>query len=194
MSEFLRLVLDPSAPVPAGWPHGWVGVLLLFCVPGGVGIPSGVLLGKHDGIGPLLTTILYFVSDVLLACVFEPLLVWLGAMSHRRPRLARAGAAMRVAIERTMPPGSFVGPTGVVLMGFGMGLAFGRALGAALGYALVPSWLLTIGGDMIFYVIGMASTLWFEGMLGDPRKAALGGLIVMLVVSALVRRWRPPVA
>jgi hypothetical protein len=191
MLEYLRLALDPTAPVPAGWPHGWLGVLLLFCIPGGVGIPSGVLLGHHDGFGPALTTSLYFLSDVLLACVFEPLLAWLAAASRRAPRLARARAGVRVAIERTMPPGSFAGPLGVVLMGFGMGLPFGRALGAAAGYALVTSWLLTIAGDMTFYVIGMASTLWFEGILGDPRQAALAGIVVLLVVSALVRRWRP---
>lgn len=189
-----RLAWDPTAPVPHGWPHGWTGVLLLFCIPGGVGIPPGVLLGHHDGLGPLVMTVLYFLSDVVLAVAFEPLLVLLAAASRVVPKLARVGTAVMAGIERTMPAGSLVGPTGVVLMGLGAGLPFGRALAAGAGYGLVPGWLLAIAGDMIFYTIGMASTLWFDGMLGDQRAAALAGLVVMLIVPVIVRRLRAPAA
>ncbi len=35
--EFWRALLDPSAPLPTGWPAGALGTFLLFCVPiGGV--------------------------------------------------------------------------------------------------------------------------------------------------------------
>jgi hypothetical protein len=195
MLEYLqKLALDPTAPIPAGWPHGWWGVLMLFCIPGGLGIPPGVLLGHHDGLGPTFMTILYFISDVVLAFVFEPLIRLLALMARSIPKLARAGALVMMGIERTMPPGSFAGPLGLVLMGFGAGLPFGRALGAAAGYALVPSWLLSISGDMCNYLIGMSSTLWFEGIFGDPRMAALAGIVVMVVVPLLVRRLRTPAA
>jgi hypothetical protein len=129
MLEYIqRLAWDPTAPVPAGWPHGWWGVLLLFCIPGGVGIPPGVLLGHGDGLGALFMTVLYFFSDVFLAAFFEPLLQVLALVSHHVPRLQRAGDLLIRAITATMPAGSLAGPTGVVLTGFGAGLPFGRAI------------------------------------------------------------------
>jgi hypothetical protein len=57
-----RLEWDPTAPVPLGWPHGALGVLLLFCIPGGFGVPFGVLLAQRDGIGPLATTALLYLG------------------------------------------------------------------------------------------------------------------------------------
>jgi hypothetical protein len=191
MLEYLqRLAWDPTAPVPAGWPHGWWGVLLLFSMPGGVGIPPGVLLGHGDGLGALFMTVLYFFSDVFLAAFFEPLLQVLALVSHHVPRLQRAGDLLIRAITATMPAGSLAGPTGVVLTGFGAGLPFGRALASAAGYALVTGWLLTIAGDMLYFVMGMASTLWFQGLFGDPRMAALAALVVMLLVPVAIRRFR----
>ena len=191
MLEYVqRLMWDPTAPVPLGWPHGWYGVLLLFCIPGGVGIPPGVLLGHHDGIGFVPMTVLYFLSDVVLAFVFEPMLIVLAALARVVPGVARAGQLLMALVERTMPAGSLAGPTGIMLTSFGAGLPFGRALAAAAGYALVPGWLLTIAGDMVYYVIGTVSTLWFDGMFGDQRVAALAGLVVMLLAPVLVRRFR----
>ncbi|MGH7894269.1 MAG: hypothetical protein ACREQL_06340 [Candidatus Binatia bacterium] len=190
IAEYLqRLAWDPTAPVPEGWPHGWWGVLLLFCIPGGMGIPPGVLLGHQGGLGPSVMSVLYFASDVVLACAFEPMLVVLAALGRRLPLVRRMGDAVLALITRTMPAGSASAPIGVALTAFGAGLPFGRALGAAAGYALVPSWLFTIAGDMAYFALGMASTLWLDGMLGDQRVAALAGLVVMLVVPALVRRW-----
>jgi hypothetical protein len=192
MLEYLqRLAWDPSAPVPMGWPHGWYGVLLLFCIPGGAGIPPGVLLGDRDGLDPLAMAALYFASDVVLAAVlFEPLLQLLALASRRVPALARAGHVLLVAITRTMPAGSAAGPAGVVFTAFGAGLPFGRAIAAAAGYRLVRGWLLSIGGDMLYFALGMASTLWFRGVIGDPRMAALAALAVMLVVPLALRRVR----
>jgi len=188
MLDYLqRLAWDPTAPVPAGWPRGWWGVLLLFCVPGGVGVPPGVLLGQHDGLGPAFMTVLYFFSDIVLACVFEPLLLIVARAAP--PIVRRARAALAVA-ERTMPGGSLTRPSGVMLVGFGGGLPFGRALAAMAGYAFVQSWLLTISGDMVYFLLGMASTLWFNGLFGDQRAAALGGVAVMIVVPFVVHRLR----
>ncbi|MGH3054876.1 MAG: hypothetical protein ACRDL7_07845, partial [Gaiellaceae bacterium] len=191
IAEYLqRLAWDPTAPVPAGWPHGWCGVLLLFCIPGGMGIPPGVLLGNHGGLGPIAMSVLYFASDIVLACVFEPLLVTLAALARRLPFLSRAGTAVLAAITRTMPAGSASAPLGIALTAFGAGLPFGRALAGAAGFGLVSSWLFTIAGDMGYFGLGMASTLWFDNLLGDPRMAALAGLAVMFVVPTLIRRWQ----
>jgi hypothetical protein len=195
MLEYLqRLAWDPTAPVPGGWPHGWYGVLLLFCIPGGAGIPPGVLLGHRDGIGALPMTILYFLSDVVLAMAFEPMLRILALVGRWVPFVERIGRAVMLLIERMMPTGGLVGPTSVMLTAFGAGLPFGRALAAGAGYGLVTGWLLTIAGDMVYYLIGMVSTLWFDGMLGDQRMAAFAGLGVMLIVPMIVRRLRTTVA
>ena len=191
MLEYLqRLAWDPTAPVPDGWPHGWYGVLLLFCIPGGAGIPPGVLLGHRDGLGVVVMTVLYFLSDVVLALFFEPMLQVLAVVARRVPAVERMARAVLAVVMRTMPRDSMAGPTGVVLTGFGAGLPFGRALASAAGYGLAGGWLLTICGDMLYYLIGMASTLWFDGMIGDQRVAALAGLVVMLVVPGLLRRLR----
>jgi len=185
-----RFAWDPSAPVPLGWPHGWVGVLILFCIPGGVGVPPGVLLAKQAGIGPAMTTNLYVLSDVLMACVFEPMLRGLAMAARRLPRLARIRDAYAVALVRVMPRGTLAGPGGIVLTGFGMGLPFGRALAALAGYGLVAGWCLTMAGDVLYFLIGLVSTLWFGGLFGDQRMAALAGMAVMVVVAVAVHRLR----
>jgi hypothetical protein len=188
--EYLqRVAWDPTAPVPAGWPHRWPGALLLFCIPGGAGIPPGVLLARADGLGPAATTLLYVASDLLLALAFEPLLRGLAAGGRVVPALARLKHAFLLVVERAVP-GGFAGGSSVVLTGFGKGLPVGRALAAAAGHGMVSGWLLTIAGDLGYFAVGMTSTLWFDGMLGDPRLAALAGLVVLLVVPMLVRRLR----
>ena len=191
MLEYIRrFAWDPTAPVPAGWPHGWWGVLLLFCIPLGAGIPSGVLLGHGDGLGAPFIILLYVVSDVVLAAFFEPMLRVLAFVSRWVPALDRAGTLLVGAVMATMPAGSLAGPTGVALTGFGAGLPFGRALASAVGYGLVTGWMLSIAGDTSYFLIGMASTLWFQDMFGDPRMAAVAALVVMLVVPLVLRRFR----
>ena len=191
IAEYLqRLAWDPTAPVPAGWPHGWWGVLLLFCIPGGMGIPPGVLLGHHGGLGPIVMSVLYFLSDVVLASVFEPMLIVVAALARRLVLLRHVADRILTAITRTMPAGSAKAPLGIALTAFGAGLPFGRALAAAAGFGLVSSWLFTIAGDMVYFGLGMVSTLWFDDLLGDPRIAALAGLVVMFVVPGLIRRWQ----
>ena len=191
IAEYLqRLAWDPTAPVPTGWPHGWWGVLLLFCIPGGMGIPPGVLLGHHGGLGPIVMSVLYFVSDVVLASVFEPMLVIVAALARRLLLVRRLAGWVFAAITRTMPASRVSAPIGIALTAFGAGLPFGRALAAAAGFGLVSSWLFTIAGDMAYFGLGMASTLWFDDLLGDPRTAALAGLAVMFVVPSMIRRWQ----
>jgi len=52
--DFTRALLDPNAPIPAGWPGGAWGVFLLFLVPVGGGIPAGVLLARARGLSVLV--------------------------------------------------------------------------------------------------------------------------------------------
>jgi hypothetical protein len=192
LEHIQRLAWDPTAPVPAGWPHGWWGVLLLFCVPLGAGIPSGVLLGHADRLGAPFIIFLYVVSDVVLAAFFEPVLRGLAFASRRVPALARTRAALTHVLEAMLPAGSVAGPTAIVFTGFGLGLPFGRALAAVVGYGLVSGWLLSIAGDSTYFLLGMVSTLWLLDVFGDPRAAVLAALVLMLVVPLLLRRLRRP--
>jgi hypothetical protein len=191
MLEYLRrLTWDPTAPVPAGWPRGWWGALLLFCVPGGFGIPPGVLLGHHDGLGPTLLTVLYVLSDVILAFFFEPMLLAFAFAARAEPRLRRLARALVAAIARSVEVGTASTATAVVLTGFAAGLPFGRALGRAAGQTLVPSWMLAITGDTLCFLLAMVSTLWLDRLIGDQRVTVLAAFAVMVTATALVRRVR----
>src|SRR5215216_626551 len=92
--DLLRALVDPTAPLPASWPGGALGVLLLFCVPIGGGIPLGVIMARDAGLTPLTTAALYFVSDLVLPLTAEPLLALLRWLSKRIALLARMGQTL----------------------------------------------------------------------------------------------------
>jgi hypothetical protein len=176
MLEYIRrFAWDPTAPVPAGWPHGWWGVLLLFCIPLGAGIPSGVLLGRADGLGAPFIVFLYVVSDVVLAAFFEPMLRVLARVSHRVPALARSRAALTHVLVAMLPAGSITSPTAILITGFGLGLPFGRALAAVVGYGLVSGWLLSIAGDSTYFLSAWSrrSGCWTSSATRAPRCSPL---------------------
>src|SRR5438270_13712576 len=83
LAQYARAVFDPSAPLPSLWPTGMLGVFLIFATQIGAGIPLGVIVARDAGLAPLVTAALYFASDVLLACVTEPMLAVLGSLSRR---------------------------------------------------------------------------------------------------------------
>ena len=192
IAEYLqRLAWDPTAPVPDGWPHGWWGVLLLFCIPGGMGIPPGVLLGHHGGLGPIVMSVLYFVSDVVLAALFEPLLRLLIAVGRMVPFVGRAARAARAAVQRTAAQyGNAGGPLALVLVSFGVDPMTGRAAAAAAGHGFLPGWTIAFTGDMFYFALLMVSTLWIGDALGNDRLTIGVMLLVMLVLPAILRRWR----
>ena len=55
----------------------------------------------------------------------------------------------------------------------------GRAAAAAAGHGFVPGWTLAIIGDMIYFVLLMASTLWVSSVVGDDR-VTLGAVYLAL--------------
>ncbi len=186
---FWHAVLDPSAPLPAGWPMGALGAFMLFCVPIGGGIPAGVLMARTAGVSPPVMAVLYFLSDVVLAVTFEPFLRiarWLGRFL---PPLAWLARTMRALATRSGASASGAkGPLGLILVSFGVDPMTGRAAAAAAGHGFVPGWALAIAGDMLYFVVLMASTLWLEGVLGDQRLTVFAVLVLMLVLPSLVRR------
>lgn len=169
-----------------------LAVLMLFLLPVGGGIPAGVLLAKSQGQRWPVTAGLYFVSDVILALVFEPVLRGLLAWSRRRPRMAQVKAALKAAIARSAAPfgGTAAGPLALILVAFGVDPMTGRATAHAAGHGFLSGWALAITGDMLYYAVIAASTLKLNATLKNPTLTVGLVLVGMMVVPALVQRLR----
>ena len=193
MSDALQTaLLHPSAPIPSDWPAGPWGVFLLFLVPVGGGIPAGVLLARARGLSMLLMMALYFVSDVILACIFEPMLHGLRALGRLIPPLGRFGQRFIAAAQWSgMEAGNgATGPLRLVLVAFAVDPMTGRAAAAAAGHGFVPGWAIAITGDMFYFALLAYTTLGMHRLLGDERLTVGVMLLVMFVGPSLVRRWR----
>lgn len=193
LDELQRALLDPTAPIPGGWPAGAFGVLLLFLVPIGGGIPAGVLMARDRGLPIVVVPFLYFVSDVILAFVFEPILRVTIAVCRAIPPLRHVGRALSASIRRTAARyGTTGGPFALIMVSFGVDPMTGRAAAAAAGHGFVPGWAIAIAGDMLYFGVLMISTLWLHDVLGDERLTIGVVLVLMLVLPSLVRRLRRP--
>ena len=169
------------------WP-----VLLLFLLPVGGGIPAGVLLARSRGLGWATTAGLYFVSDVLLALAFEPILRLLTALAARVPALARFGAALKEATARSVAHlgGTGAGPIALVMIAFGVDPMTGRASALAAGHGFVAGWAFAIAGDMLYYAVIAVTTLRLNAYIRDPNTTMWIILGAMLIVPMLVRYLR----
>lgn len=187
--ELYRALLDPSAPLPSNWPHGVLGTFLLFLVPIGGGIPAGVLLARHWGVPIPVMTLLYLLSDMVLACVFEPLLRAIRWLGRRVPPIGHAARTVVDRMRRTAGPYGATHPLGLVAVSFGVDPMTGRAAAAMAGHGFVTGWAIAIAGDMLYFGVLMASTLWLDGVIGDARYTVMAVLVLMLVIPAVFRRW-----
>ena len=166
-------------------------VLVLFIIPIGGGIPAGVLLAKNQGITWQITTILYFISDLILACAFEPLLLLFIATAKRVQFLDRLGIAMKERMKKiTAHYGTGLGPFALVMISFGVDPMTGRTAAIAAGHGFFTGWLIAIAGDMIFFGILMVSTLLLNNILGDGTWTTLIILTLMMIVPTFFRRLR----
>jgi hypothetical protein len=166
-------------------------VFTLFIIPVGGGIPAGVLLAKSKGLPIPLTMVLYFVSDVLLACVFEPLMLLLLHLGKKSRRFTRFVDAVKGAMNQSiMRYGVNPGPFTLVLISFGVDPMTGRVAAHAAGHRFITGWLIAITGDMIFFSVIMVSTLWLNSVLGDGTWTAVIILALMFVLPPTIRKLR----
>lgn len=167
-----------------------LSVLTLFLIPVGGGIPPGVLLAHSRGIGWPAMTFLYFVSDVILALLFEPLLRLLIAAGRTRPALARATQAARESMRRTADHfgGTGAGPFMLVMIAFGVDPMTGRTAAAVAGHGFVAGWAIAIAGDMLYFLAVAAATLKLNSWVKDPNTTSVVILIAMFAVPWLIRR------
>jgi hypothetical protein len=187
--DLLRLLWDPTAPLPTTWPAGGLGAFLLFLVPVGGGIPLGVLMARDGGVSPLITALLYLASDVVIAFFAEPWLAFLRWVGRRIPFLGRIGDRLsRLSGGAGLKDSGARGPLGLILVSFTTSPTMGRAATSAAGHGFFSGWSLAIIGDMLYFALLMASTLWISGLLGDERLTIGLVLVATWVLPTLLRR------
>lgn len=168
-----------------------VSVLMLFLLPVGGGIPAGVLLARTKGIAWPVTAGLYFVSDVILALAFEPILRLLVALGRKVAFLARLSLAIKVAMARSATLFSGTGPFTLLLIAFGVDPMTGRAAALSVGHGFLAGWAFAIAGDMLYYAVVALTTLRLNSYIRNPNTTMLIVLGAMIIVPMLVRYFRP---
>ena len=191
LNQFTRAMFDPTAPLPSLWPAGAWGVFLVFVTQIGAGIPLGVIMARNAGINPVATAGLYLASDVVLAVTMEPILTALRWLGRRVDFIGRLGTRLaRFSGAAGLQGGGVRGPLGLILFSFTVSPTAGRAASEAAGHGFVTGWTLAIIGDMGYFVMMMASTLWASSIFGDDRVAVGAVLIGTWLVPWAIRRVR----
>lgn len=182
--------MNLSGTIPTSLSNAW-DVLLLFMIPIGGGIPAGVLLGKSRGLHWLLMGVLYLISDIILACTFEPLMLLLIAAAKHSPFLGRVGEAFKQNMERTTSRyGKKLGAFSLILVAFGVDPMTGRAAAAAAGHGFLRGWMIAITGDMMYFFVILSSTLWLNRYLGNENQTTLIILAAMILIPEIIHRVR----
>ncbi len=158
-------------------------VLLVFLIPFGGGIPAGVILAQQKGLAWPWMMVLYFISDIILAFVFEGLI-----------RLLIRGKihdAFEQATHRlTARFGATPGPFALIMISFGVDPMTGRTAALMAGHGFVTGWMIAIAGDMIYFTVLMISTLWLNEWLGDGTWAVVIVMVAMIVIPWAIRKLR----
>jgi uncharacterized membrane protein len=166
-------------------------VFLLFAIPIGGGIPAGVILAKSRGFSWQIMTFLYFISDVLLACAFEPTMKLFVYAGKKYPPLGKANETIKNAVHKTISKyGVNPGPILLVTIAFGTDPMTGRAATRMAGHGFISGWALAILGDLFFYALIMISTLMLNNILGDGTATAVIIMVLMMFVPVVIRKMR----
>jgi hypothetical protein len=166
-------------------------VLVVFLIPFGGGIPGGVLLAKNYQIAWPYMMLLYFISDLILACVFEPVLRLCILFGKDKRFFTRLSEAFKLMVKKTISHyGDHTGPLALILIAFGVDPMTGRAAAIATGHGFVVGWMIAIAGDMIYFTLLMVSTLWLNGIIGDGNTTMLVILGLMIALPVIIRRVR----
>lgn len=180
-----------SSALSFGSLHKSWDVFLLFTIPIGGGIPAGVVLAQSKGIGWIAMSILYFFSDIVLAFVFEPIMMIFAKLAKHSKFLTNFIENMKMVTNKTIASyGPNPGPFLLVLIAFGVDPMTGRAAALAQGHNFISGWAVAIAGDMLFFWVVMASTIWLNSILGDGTWTAIIILILMFAIPPLIRKIR----
>jgi hypothetical protein len=169
-----------------------LSVLKLFLIPVGGGIPAGVMLAQTKGVAWPVTALLYLVSDIILAFLFEPVLRLLAYICSKISFLSRVAAAMKAATARSVHHmiGTGAGPIGLIMIAFGVDPMTGRATAHAAGHGFLAGWAFAIAGDMLYFAVIAISTLKLNTVIKDPDITLLIILVVMFSVPTIIKLVR----
>lgn len=166
-------------------------VFMLFLIPIGGGIPAGVVLANARGIEWPVMLILYFFSDLVLACVFEPLMYIFIRLARHSTKLNQFASAYKESLRRSgFKYGLTSGPFALIVISLGVDPMTGRVAAKTAGHGFLSGWAIAITGDMVFFSLIMASTLWLNNILGDGTMTAVIIMIAMISLPMLIDRWR----
>lgn len=180
---------DPTAPLPSVWPAGVWGVFLIFVTQIGAGIPLGVIMARNAGIPVVVTAGLYLASDVVLALTMEPMLIALRWLGQRVEFIGRLGTFLsRFSGATGLKSDGVRGPLGLILFSFTVSPTAGRAASEAAGHGFISGWTLAIIGDMLYFGMIMASTLWVSSLFGDDRVTVGAVLLGTWLLPIVIRR------
>lgn len=166
-----------------------LSVLNLFIIPVGGGIPAGVMFAQAKGLPWLITTLLYLVSDIVLAVAFEPILRFFAFSCGKISFLARIGDVFKTASARSVShfSGTGAGPVGLIMIAFGVDPMTGRASAHAAGHGFIAGWAFAIAGDMLYFAVIAITTLRLNTYIKDPNITILIILVAMFSVPVVVR-------
>jgi len=168
------------------WP-----VLKLFLIPVGGGIPSGVLAARDLGISWPVTALLYLISDIILAIVFEPMLMLFIRLSKRSAKMQRMGEIIKESTRKsTERYGTRLGALALIGISFGVDPMTGRSAAVAAGHGFLKGWIFAITGDMFYFAVLMISTLWLNSILGDGTWTTIIILAGMMIVPGVIKRLK----
>lgn len=168
-------------------------VLALFLIPIGGGIPAGVLKAKEFGFHWPLMMIFYFISDVILALVFEPAMLIFISFAKRHPKLQKAGVLLKQAVlKSTERYGKKTGVLPLIGVSFGVDPMTGRTVAMAAGHKFLSGWMIAITGDIFYFALIMVSTLWLNAIIGNETLTMLIILGLMFIVPQLLSKKPPP--
>lgn len=190
-NDFLLPLIDPTAPLPASWPTGGLGAFLLFLIPIGGGIPLGVLMGHEAGVPPWTLAGMYFVSDIVMAVTHEPMFWVLAWLAKIFPPLAKVRDFFHRASQGAgLKEEGVHGPLGLILFSFTVDPVSGRGAAAAAGHGFVTGWSLAVIGDMMYFGVVMAATLWLHDVLGNDQATVGIVLLSLWGLSWYIRKRR----
>lgn len=166
-------------------------VFLLFMLPIGGGIPAGVVLGNSRGLSWEIMMLLYFFSDVVLACLFDPVMKLFIYLDNHSRFISKFNAALKKSAAVTISQyGAKPRPHLLVLISFGVDPMTGRAISYMAGHGFLSGWALAITGDMFFFLAIMGSTLWLNNILGDGTWTTVIITLIIIVGPALIKKIR----
>lgn len=167
-------------------------ILKLFLIPVGGGIPAGVLFAQTNGVLWPFTALLYLLSDILLAIVFEPILRLVAMLCSKNSFLTRISIVFKTATARSVAHfnGTGAGPLALIMIAFGVDPMTGRASALAAGHGFITGWAIAIAGDMLYFTVIAISTLQLNSYIKNPNITMVIILVVMFAAPMVVRYLR----